>query len=103
MKNKSNKFSTEVISINDRQGQPIDLLEVHSDRYSGDPENCICCGKRIDMSEAIPVVLCNLGGVLLAPWGEESRVANLGAYFFGVSCAKKIPAKFKGEAGLLPE
>jgi hypothetical protein len=102
MKIKSNKFSLEVISINDREGQPMEAIEIFSDRYTGDPEYCICCGKPLDMSKAVPVVLCNLGGLILAPWGEESRVPNLGAYFFGAACAKKIPAKFKGEAGQLP-
>lgn len=101
MKNKSNKFSTEVRSIIALDGQPIEVLEVRSSRYEGDPEACLCCGKSLDMTTAIPVIMGNRGIISLIPWGEESRMDNLGCYFFGAACAKKIPAKFKGEAGLL--
>jgi hypothetical protein len=99
MKAKS-QFSFSLISIIAKDGKPIEVLEVQDPKHEGDPDKCICCGKRIDEKKATPVIIGNLGRLTLIPWGEEARVENLGCYFFGNACAKKIPAHFKGEAGL---
>jgi hypothetical protein len=102
MKNNPAKFSFEIITINDLSGNPMEIIECRNPKHEGDPERCLCCGKRIDFDKAIPVIMLNRGHASFAPWGEWDRLDNLGAYYFGVSCAKKIPAKFKGEAGVLP-
>jgi hypothetical protein len=101
MKIKTKSFSAELTTRIANDGQPIDLLQISSSRYEGDPEACICCGKPIDTNTAIPVVIGNVGRLSIIPWGEENRLANLGCYFFGSACAKKIPARFKGNPGSL--